>query len=105
VGQGGRYEFDEADIPVLATQLQGWLAKQSSRPAKASAKVRTPKVKPSRVDQDREVWAEEGDVNLPDIRNPKILAQVRRTAREQTDRLNEQLLAAGLHISQAFDRV
>jgi hypothetical protein len=106
VGQGGRYEFDEADIPVLADQLAAWMAKQAAKPPKASAKPRIPQqARPSRDEADREVWAEEGHVELPNIRDPRVLTEVRALAKAQEARLEEALMAAGLHISQAFDRV
>lgn len=49
------------------------------------------------------MWAEEGVLPaLPDIRDPRVRARVRRIAREQEDRLELQLLAVGLHITQIY---
>jgi hypothetical protein len=54
---------------------------------------------------DQRVWQEEeasGAFNghIPDIRDPKVRAEVRRIAAEQERRLEERLIAAGLHVLQ-----
>lgn len=53
--------------------------------------------------RDRAVWAEEGPVFIPDIRQPGVRAQVRRIAEEQEIRLHRLLFAAGLHVIQQRD--
>ena len=53
-----------------------------------------------RSDRDEAVWAEEGPITLPDIRNARVRAEVRRVAREQDLQLRRLLLAAGLHVTQ-----
>lgn len=101
VGSGARYDFDEADLPVLTRKFSKWSEGQSAKPP---APVRTPRPRTSprvRVtDKDRDVWAEEGDVHVPDIRNPQVLAQVRRVENDRAAALDRMLLEAGLHISQ-----
>lgn len=54
---------------------------------------------------DEAVWTEEEasgtfDGVIPDIRDPKVRAEVRRIAAEQEMRLEERLIAAGLHVLQ-----
>jgi hypothetical protein len=55
-------------------------------------------------EQDARVWAEEGPVFVPDIRQPGIRAQVRRVAQEQEINLHRLLFAAGLHVIQRRGR-
>lgn len=106
VGSGARYEFDEADMPVLTRKFTKWAESQAT---KSPAPTRAPRVdSPStraRVsqrysDKDREVWMEEGEVTVPDIRDPRVLAEVRRVENHRAIALDRMLLEAGLHISQ-----
>jgi hypothetical protein len=53
-----------------------------------------------RPDRDRAIWAEEDPVTGPDIRDPRVRAEVRRLARDQDIQLHRLLLAAGLHVVQ-----
>lgn len=97
VGSGARYDFTEDDLPALRTRWAAWSGTTAPTPTPA------PVVRPADDSQrrkDAEVWAEEGSVALPDIRNPKVRADVRRIAKAQEDRLDALLLAAGLHITQ-----
>lgn len=103
VGSNARYDFTDRDLPTIRTRFAAW---QHCTPAPATAPVapsapeRTARVGDAK---DRAVWAEEGVLPaLPDIRDPRVRARVRRIAREQEDRLELQLLAVGLHITQIY---
>jgi hypothetical protein len=106
VGSGARYSFDEADIPVLRRKFVKWAETQkTSVPVTRAAHHNTPTPTHSRVarafaERDRLVWDEEGEVKVPDIRNPRVLAEVRRAAADRAEALDRMLLEAGLHISQ-----
>lgn len=103
VGSGSRYEFTEADIPEVERRFNDWLGtKQANRPTVVLKSVAD--TIESQREKDRAVWEEEGPVFLPDLRDPKVLAQVRRKAKTWDDRLQERLMAAGLHISQMQGR-
>lgn len=110
VGSGSRYEFTASDLPEVERRFNNWLGTKTPRT--------TPIVVVSNVDRqadrDREVWAEEqakrddrglGPLVLDDLRDPRVQARVRAKAGMWERRLNERLMAAGLHISQMRDRV
>lgn len=101
VGSGSRYTFTESDIPELERRFADWQGnKQPARPTvvKVVDTADTQRIK------DEVVWEEEGPVVLEDLRDRKVLAKVRAKAKAWDDRLNERLMAAGLHISQMRDR-
>ena len=98
VGSGGRYSFDAKDIPALQQEFNRWLSGQESP-------IKRKRTKMTQYDKDQQVWEEEGPVIIPDIRNPRVRADVRRRAAERAQRLDEMLMVAGLHISQWRDRV
>jgi hypothetical protein len=101
VGSGARYDFTSSDLTALAPRFRAWLGHDA--PVPVATPVGTPAdddPRMSQSDKDRAVWDEEGDVFLADIRQPAIRARVRQIADERERRLNEQLLAAGLHITQ-----
>lgn len=103
VGSGSRYEFTEADIPELERRFSDWLGtKQANRPA-ITIKTVVDTVQVQR-ERDEAVWAEEGTIIMPDIRRPEVRSAVRAKARDWDRRLNERLMAAGLHISQMQNR-
>jgi hypothetical protein len=97
VGSGARYDFTEDDLPALRTRWASWSG--TSAPAPTPAPVR-PAADDSQRRRDAQVWAEEGVVALPDIRNPAVRAAVRARAKAEENRLDALLLAAGLHITQ-----
>lgn len=99
VGSGARYEFDLDQLDGLRSQFQKWSANGSPRSSKNKpGRPQTPAdIQEAR---DIEVWEEEGWVEIPDIRDPRVRAQVRREAAEAERRLSLQLIAAGLHITQ-----
>lgn len=77
-----------------------WLSTSSLNPVEGNGHLRL-----SQVEIDRRVWEEEEASGafsgyLPDIRDPKVRAEVRRIAAEQEQRLEERLLAAGLSVLQ-----
>jgi hypothetical protein len=108
VGSNARYDFKQEDMPSLVKRFNLW--------AEGRSKVTVapqPDTKPAgnrvvsdrtQVERDRAVWAEEGPVVLPDIRNPHTRRKVLAEAEGRVRRLDERLLAAGLHISQWRDR-
>jgi len=100
VGSGSRYDFTDADIPELARRFAAWSGTKPARPA--VVRSNSPSVQRRR---DEQVWAEEGPVILDDIRRPDVRARVQRIAAERAARLDERLMAAGLHISQYRDRM
>lgn len=105
VGSGSRYTFGEDDLQELSRAFKAW---QCTKPSI----TRGPRVDPDAKQRviDEEVWAEEAELRtrrglpagiiLCDLRNREVLARVRRIAQAREDRLNERLMAAGLHISQ-----
>jgi len=95
VGSGARYEFTEADIPELSRRFSDWAG---TKPAKPAVVRTVPTVSQRQLDE--AVWEEEGPVVIEDIRDPRVRARVKAVAQERARRLDERLLAAGLHISQ-----
>lgn len=99
VGSGARYDFTERDLPALNDRFHTW---NGSKAVKMTVVV---PVRRADDDVDRQVWHEEekergGPLELDDIRRPEVRARVRAIARQQEARLNAQLLACGLHITQ-----
>lgn len=94
VGSGGRYAFDEADMPTIRDEFGVWLA---GAPVKAPpvAKVR-PRVARTPQARDKAIWEDEGDVVLPDISNPEILRAVRASEAAREARLLGLMAKAGL---------
>lgn len=101
VGSGARYDFNDSDIPTLRKRFIEWSGVKVD-PELPAEHVERPTT--TQDDRDVQVWSEEGPVVLPDIRDPRILAQVRAAEAERVARLEERLMAAGLHISQWADR-
>lgn len=103
VGSGGRYDFDEKDIPELSRRFKAWQSGQSPKPAKSGRKStprNTTRTRMTQDERDRLVWEEEGDVVLPDIRDRSVLDEVRAEGARRAAVLDEMLIRAGLHISQ-----
>lgn len=107
VGSGARYDFTERELPTIAKRFSDWQAAGKPRPV--SSPPTTPQVQ--RVDKrskqweiDSAVWAEEGDVKLEDIRDPRVRMRAVSDARAAEDRLMLQLMALGLHITQLGDQ-
>lgn len=110
VGSGARYEFTDRELPTLKKRFAEWEKAGRPRP-QASQEKPTPK--PSRRPanklsaqelRDQAVWAEEGEVKIPDIRDPRVRARALSDARAAEERLMLRLMAAGLHITQLGDR-
>lgn len=102
VGSGARYEFTEADIPELSRRFSEWKGnKQTPHVTTPARKVDTFE---SQRKRDEAVWAEEGPVVIADIRKPGVRARVKAEAARREARLEELLMASGLHISQASYR-
>lgn len=112
VGSGARYEFKDADVPVIRKRYAEWAGRDQAR---STTQTTTPRSRSRRTDKptqdeiDRAVWQEEeiengGPVKLPDIRDLRVRARVRALAREQEERLEMLLLSKGLHVTQLGDR-
>lgn len=104
VGSGSRYEFTETDVPELQRRFKDWMG--NKQPSRAPATVVVSPIDAALAQQmrDRAVWAEEDKEGvirtLEDLRDPRVRAKVQRVARAQEQRLNDLLMAAGLHLSQ-----
>jgi hypothetical protein len=106
VGSGARYDFTEREIPTLKKRFAEWQKAGKPRPA-AAAKADPKPVKSklsAREKRDQQVWSEEGEVKIPDIRDPKVRARALADARAAEERLMLRLMAAGLHITQLGDK-
>jgi hypothetical protein len=94
-GSGGKYDFQESDIPTLAKRFGKWSSKSRLAPAK-SADVSTPR----RV---REVKDSVDDAVYPHVirsNDPVTRRRVRKLAIERENHLRQLMIDAGLHISQ-----
>jgi hypothetical protein len=94
VGSGGRYVFDEADMPTIKAEFATWSAGVVAKPT-PTPKVRA-RVPRSPRSRDEAIWADEGDVVLPDISNPAILRSVRASEAAREQRLVALMMQAGL---------
>lgn len=107
VGSGARYDFSESDIPILSKRYGEWRGAGRPKPTPAARKaqpvVRAEKQLVQRK-RDVEVWEEEGDVTLPDIRDPRVRARVLREAKAAEEQLMMLLYANGMHVLQKGDR-
>lgn len=103
VGSGARYEFTEADIPELTKRFQDWQGGKQATRVTTPTRPTDPQV--SQLERDRAVWEEEGPVVVEDIRKPGVRARIKAEAKRREDRLDELLMAAGLHISQQAYRM
>lgn len=77
VGSGARYEFEESDIPTLKRKFTEW-AKGQTKETKVTTK-RAPHTssKTPKPEVDQAVWDDEAEVIVPDVRDPRVRAQVR----------------------------
>ena len=106
VGSGARYDFTEREIPTLRKRFAEWQKAGKPRPVtapKADTKPTRSKLT-DREKRDQKVWSEEGEVKIPDIRDPRVRARALADARAAEDRLMVRLMAAGLHITQLGDK-
>lgn len=108
VGSGARYDFTDREIPTLQKRFAEWQKAGKPRPAaptKSEPKTRGTRSKLSAKEKrDQQVWAEEGDIKIPDIRDPKVRARALADARAAEDRLMLRLMAVNLHITQLGDK-
>lgn len=101
VGSGARYEFTEADIPELQAGFTEWANKRNVGRSPVPGEKTPVDRQAEQRRQDEAVWAEEGLVPmLEDIRDPRVRRRVQAKAQLWDSRLNDRLLAAGLHLSQ-----
>lgn len=104
VGSGARYEFSEKDVDTLTKRFYTW--RSEGKPQVKTSRKKT-ESKPDRIAKrrarDQQEWAEEGPVVLQDIRDPRVRARVRADAAAAERRLEERLMAAGLHLFQLGD--
>lgn len=109
VGSGARYDFNDRDLAMIEKRFFEWQGAGKPRPDDGKKTKPESKVKPRpkaeiQREEDEAVWAEEKDVKLEDIRDPRVRARVKRDARRAEDRLTMMLMARGMHISQLGDR-
>lgn len=109
VGSGARYDFTEREIPTLRKRFEAWQSAGKPRPSAAISKTEGKSRRPvskltARQKRDQQVWAEEGDIKLPDIRDPRVRARALADAAAAEERLMLRLLAVGLHVSQLGDQ-
>ena len=109
VGSGARYDFTDREIPTLKRRFEAWQRAGKPRPMAVAQKSGSKSPRPvsrttPREKRDAQVWAEEGEVQLPDIRDPRVRARALSDARAAEDRLMLRLVAVGLHISQLGDK-
>lgn len=104
VGSGGRYDFTERELPTIAQRFGQWQAAGKPRPAaKTDTKPKATRAsaREKQIERDRAVWSEEGQVQLEDIRDPRVRARVKADAEAAENRLMELLIAKGFHVSQS----
>lgn len=101
VGSGARYEFTPQDLPTLTKRFADWKGDGKPKP-EAETKPAAKRKSARREHQDADAWEEEGNVVIPDIRDPRVRARVRREAQAAEDRLNLRLMARGLHVAQGW---
>ena len=96
------YPVDFGLIPVPVDDQPAPMRRSPTKPQQES---RAPVLKEITLAQqqiDRQVWEEEeadsGPVTLPDLRDPRVRAEVRRKAADQEARLQRALRNAGLHV-------
>lgn len=103
VGSGARYEFTEGDLATLRKRFADWKSSGSARSEKSTLKP-SKELRPPRptgkAAKDQKVWEEEGLVEMPDIRDPRIRKRVKADAAAAEARLEMALMAVGLHITQ-----
>lgn len=109
VGSGARYDFTDREIPTLKTRFAAWQKAGKPRPPappkdEPEGSAHKPNKMSAREKRDREVWAEEGEIKIPDIRDPNVRARALRDARAAEDRLMLRLMAVGQHITQLGDK-
>src|SRR5262245_37149638 len=68
VGSGARYDFTDREIPMLEKRFAEWQKAGKPRPAAPKTEAKPARSQlTDREKRDRRVWAEEGDVKIPDI--------------------------------------
>jgi hypothetical protein len=97
---------DKDDVVALLS----WLSIPSPVPSVNGNGVHTLTKQDRQSLIDQAVWEEEDaqrgePLVIPDIRDPRVRAEVRRVAAEQERRLEERLIAAGLHVLQKRRRI
>jgi hypothetical protein len=112
VGSGARYDFTERDVPTIKKKFSEWsgaVRGATTTPApvrrvRPVVQTSEEQVREAQRTRDEEVWAEEGPIHMPDIRNPKVRARVRRDAEDREARLMMLLMSRGMHVMQKGDR-
>jgi hypothetical protein len=94
-GSGGKYDFQECDMPTLAKRFGKWSSKSRTTPEK-SADVSTPR----RVREVRDSVDDAVNVHVVRTADPRTRAQIRKLAAERDQHLRQLMIDAGLHISQ-----
>jgi hypothetical protein len=106
----GRYGFSDQDFPTLQRRFTAWQSKNAGRKRRSTVSTATPAetVSVASKKPKRRVRAN-GAPGLPtEILDRRLYTserdRVARLSRERVERLENQLMAAGLHVSQMRDR-
>jgi hypothetical protein len=105
VGSGGRYDFTDRDVSTIEKRFSEWRGAGKPRP-NGDAPSSTPRKPKLEIQRERDMaeWADEGPVELEDIRDPRVRARVRANARRAEDQLMMLLMSKGRHITQLGNR-
>lgn len=104
VGSGARYDFNEADLPTLQRRFSDWRSGTSKGTHTRTPSTPRPTRKATQPSKaDLRVWAEEGPIQIEDIRRPEVRARVKAAARAAEDQLMMLLMSKGMHVSQLGD--
>lgn len=103
VGSGSRYNFTDKEVPMIRKRFAEWTGAGKPKPDPATPTGTRGKSK-GKPDADRRLWDEEGPVVIEDIRDPRVRRRVQAAARDAELRLQQLLLARGMHITQLGDR-
>lgn len=106
VGSGARYDFTADEIPTLKVEFDKWSKDGKPKSERSSTTRRASRKSPEDIQRERDqaVWEEEGNVSLPDMRDPRVRVEVRRQAADAERRLMMMVMAAGMHVTQGGTR-
>lgn len=93
VGSGSRYKFKVTDLEKLREEYTAWV----NRTRKPKRQEGEPRKKVQVFDMsDEQIWAEEGEVLLANINDPKVRARVKWEADNAIAALHEKMRQKGI---------